>query len=381
MNNTFITPEFLAKYAVFAGLQRELVVALSNYSPELQAYLAVSHVPRGPGGSYPGRSPNLPRNAPEGNIGLMRDYFNVTPVFSELMFRRRFRMSRRLFCRIAKTLGENDPYFTQRRDCTSKLGISPYQKCAAALRQLAYGTSADAQDEYLRIAESTAIETLKRFCMGVIQAFKSRYQRRPTPEDVERILEVNAHRGFPGMLGSLDCMHWEWKNCPKAWKGAYTGKEGTPSLVLEVVATQDLWIWHSFFGLPGSLNDINVLDRSNLFQDLSLGVAPPCQYTVNGNLYTTPYYLADGIYPEWATLVKTFSSPQDPKKKMFSKVQEATRKDVECAFGVLQARFAIIKGPSRMWQPAHLELIMNCCIILHNMIVEEEGSCVMVNLI
>lgn len=58
--------------------------------------------------------------------------------------------------------------------------------------------------------------------------------------------------------------------------------------------------------------------------------------------------------------------------KHFSKVQEATRKDVERAFGVLQARFGIIRGPSRMWQPSVLYLIMNACIILHNMIIEDE---------
>jgi hypothetical protein len=32
-----------------------------------------------------------------------------------------------------------------------------------------------------------------------------------------------------------------------------------PTMILEVVASQDLWIRHSFFGLPGSLNDVNVL--------------------------------------------------------------------------------------------------------------------------
>ena len=59
------------------------------------------------------------------------------------------------------------------------------------------------------------------------------------------------------------------------------------------------------------------------------------------------YYLADGIYPTWATLVKTIPSPLGNKKKHFAKCQEAVRKDVECAFGVLQARFAIIRGPPR----------------------------------
>ena len=58
----------------------------------------------------------------------------------------------------------------------------------------------------------------------------------PNAEETREILNKNEARGFPGMLGSIDCMHWYWKNCPKAWAGQYLGKDGTPSLVLEVSA-------------------------------------------------------------------------------------------------------------------------------------------------
>jgi hypothetical protein len=75
------------------------------------------------------------------------------------------------------------------------------------------------------------------------------------------------------------------------------------------VASHDLWIWHAFFGLPGSLNDINVLHRSPLFAKLSNGEAPRVNYNINGHNYSMGYYLADGIYPSWATLVKTIPEP------------------------------------------------------------------------
>jgi hypothetical protein len=53
-------------------------------------------------------------------------------------------------------------------------------------------------------------------------------------------------------------------------------------------------------------------------------------------------------------------------------MQEAYRKDVERAFGVLQARFNIIRTAARMWNRDHLDDIMHACVILHNMIVEDE---------
>nr|VDD38709.1 unnamed protein product [Brassica oleracea] len=112
------------------------------------------------------------------------------------------------------------------------------------------------------------------------------------------------YRGFPGMIGSIDCMHWEWKNCPTAWKGQYSRGLGT-------------------------LNDINVLDRSPVFDDIINSQVLNVTFFVNGREYHMAYYLTD-----------------EPEVVLFGKKQEAVRKDVERAFGVLQARFAIVKNPA-----------------------------------
>ncbi|KAL8501146.1 hypothetical protein ACS0TY_020639 [Phlomoides rotata] len=52
--------------------------------------------------------------------------------------------------------------------------------------------------------------------------------------------------------------------------------------------------------------------------------------------------------------------------------QESCRKDVERAFGVLQNRFAIVANPVRFWSKSDLHDIMSACIIMHNMIIEDE---------
>jgi len=123
-------------------------------------------------------------------------------------------------------------------------------------------------------------------------------------------------------------------------------------------------LWYAF----------NVLHRSHLFAKLAEGTAPEVNYTINGHDYTMGYYLADGIYPSWATFVKSISQPMGNKKKYFAKAQEAARKDVERAFGVLQSRFAIVRGPSRVWDTETLGNIMKACVIMHNMIIEDEGA-------
>ncbi|TVU18572.1 hypothetical protein EJB05_34679, partial [Eragrostis curvula] len=258
-------------------------------------------------GSLPGRH-NVPRDILGGHDRIYRDYFADQCVYNDKHFRRRFRMSRSLFLRIVSKVEAHDDYFRQKTNAAGVLGASPIQKVVAAFRMLAYGMSADSLDDYVRMGESTIIECLNHFVQAVVEVFGEEYLRAPNAQDTARLMAVNSARGFPGMLGSIDCMHWKWDKCPTAWRGAYTGHKDEPTMILEAVASKDLWIWHSFFGLPGSLNDVNVLRRSPLFQSLTCGTAPQVEYMVNGNKYTMGYYLADGIYPAWATFVKAFSN-------------------------------------------------------------------------
>ena len=86
-----------------------------------------------------------------------------------------------------------------------------------------------------------------------------------------------------------------------------------------------------------------MLDSSHLFSNLTQGIAPPAHYFIQEKEYYMGYYLADGIYPKWSTIVQTIQEPRSPKNKYFATQQEACRKYVERAFGVLQSRFAIVK--------------------------------------
>ena len=133
--------------------------------------------------------------------------------------------------------------------------------------------------------------------------------RKPNNEDIARLLAHGERRCFPGMLGSIDCMHWKWKNCPFAWKDQYYGHIREPTIILEAIASYDLRIWHAFFGLPELNNNINVLEWSHVFNELVEGCAPAVHYSINSHDYTMGYYLTDGIYPKWATFVKKISFP------------------------------------------------------------------------
>jgi hypothetical protein len=217
------------------------------------------------------------RRRQEAHQQLVLDCFGVsgTPkVFPKWYFRRRFRMGAELFQHICGVVARYDTFFQQRGNCTSLLGHSTLQKVTAAIRLMAYGIPADLVDDHLAMAESTTIYCLRWFAWAIIKCFGVQYLRAPNAQDTERILTKNATRGFPGLLGSIDCMHWRWKNCPATWHGQFTGHVKDPTIILEAVTDHETCFWHAYFGMPRSCNDINVLNRSPLFANLANGEAP-----------------------------------------------------------------------------------------------------------
>ncbi|CAL5339144.1 unnamed protein product [Camellia sinensis] len=165
------------------------------------------------GGSVVGHK-YIRRDRWKGHERLFIDYL-ANPVYSSVTFQRRFRMRRPLYLQILNAIELHDPYFVQKQDTTYILGLSPLQKMTSIMRILSYGVAADVFDDYIRIGESIAIQSLQHFCNSVIEIFEPEYLRSPTSTDIARLLAIGEVLGFPGMLGSLDCMHWEWKNCPK----------------------------------------------------------------------------------------------------------------------------------------------------------------------
>jgi hypothetical protein len=186
------------------------------------------------------------------------------------------------------------------------------------------------------MAESTYFKTVGRFSRAVMAVFGKDYLQAPTEQDTAIIMRKMQVEDFSGMLGSIDCMHWGWKDCPFAWQGLYKGHTRVCSVILEAALDHELWIWHAFFGMAGTHNDINMLHRSPVFARLAEGQDPEVNFGVNGHTYNKGYYLADGIYSQWSTVVKTIAAPSSEKQSHFAKCQKACWKDVEQAFEVLK---------------------------------------------
>ncbi|CAK8541778.1 unnamed protein product [Lathyrus sativus] len=134
-------------------------------------------------------------------------------------------------------------------------------------------------DDYLRIGETTILKCVDKFTRGVISVFVPQYLQKQTFEDIECLLQMGEACGFP----------WQYVR----------GDHGKPTVMLEAIASQDLWISHAFFGVASSNNNTNAFNQFDVFNDVMQGRALEAHYSVNDTEYNMGYFLLDGIYPKW----------------------------------------------------------------------------------
>ena len=93
---------------------------------------------------------------------------------------------------------------------------------------------------------------------------------------------------------------------------------------------------------------------------------------MNHHDHSVAYWLAHGISLKYACFVKTIPNATTRMQKFFRTAQEAKRKDIERAFGILQARFHILTCPCRLWNRNAMDTVMRTCVLLHNLMIDYE---------
>jgi hypothetical protein len=306
---------------------------------------------------------------------VMQDWMGPTPTFDDKQFERTFRIKRNMVDGLLGKLVNHDPFWTTTIDSCGRQSIDPVVKFLTAMKLVCYGVSFSAFKDYYQMGESTARLCMAKLCRGIYECeeISAFYLRFPSKSDARNI--VNLHKrvhGIPGMLGSLDVTKVHWANCPTAWKGQFEGKEGVPTIGLEAVADYNCWIWHSAFGFPGTMNDLNIWDRSPLFASMTDGTHNEIDipFVINGEVFQQLFYLVDGIYPLLARFVSSVKDPTNVIDQFFTKKQEAARKDVERAFGIWKKKFLSVGKSVTYHERDGIFYLVKATIVLHNMMVQ-----------
>ncbi|CAL2230970.1 unnamed protein product [Prunus armeniaca] len=119
-------------------------------------------------------------------------------------------------------------------------------------------------NEIVRIRKSIILESLVRFCEAIETLYTRDYLRKPTPRDLQRLLQKTKARGFLVMIGSIDYIHKEIMGIGMAKKVSFW----------KLLHSFNAWVWHAFFRVVESQNDLNMLGQSPVFNDVLRGQAP-----------------------------------------------------------------------------------------------------------
>jgi len=137
-------------------------------------------------------------------------------------------------------------------------------------------------------------------------------------------------------------------------------------------------------GHPGRWNDKTLVQFDHLSTDLRDGKKysdigfellqrDPVTDNIKAVRYTGVWLIVDNGYLSWSTLVPPVTNPSTWQEFRFSKWIESIRKDVECTFGILKCRFAVLKRGITLHGIEATDKIWLTCCALHNFLLEEDG--------
>ena len=300
------------------------------------------------------------------------------PLFNDRQFDVMFRISRSRFQRLMEDVAATGkPFYLKTRDLFNRKGSSIEAKLLLPLKTLAYGVPPHTFRDYFQQSTTLARKCVQVFVDTVFEIYKEEYLRCPTRADLRNILNLHKEvHGVYGMVGSLDCMHSPWKNCPMAWQGSYLGAKGHPTIVLEAACDHNLWFWHAAHGYAGSLTDKTILSLSPLldnivngkFSALEAGLVP---FTIEGEQFDKTWFLCDSAYPDYSRFVTKILEPLTEQESKFTAWQESARKDIERGFGVFQSKLQYVARPIHDMHLATIAVKFAACMIIHNMCVSD----------
>ena len=108
---------------------------------------------------------------------------------------------------------------------------------------------------------------------------------------------------------------------------------------------------------PGSWNDktvvlfdtyIKAIKRGEILQDNIFTIFEKCGCKIVEVKYQRLWIVVENGYHDWSITVQPFTNKKFRDEISWSEWMESTRKDVECAFGILKGRWRILKTDVRL---------------------------------
>ena len=292
---------------------------------------------------------------------------------------RKLRLPWSVFDSLAREM-EADPDLQQSNPRAVPLRL----KLCAALRHLATGHSLDGLEESFKMSA----QTMRDFFWGTFipwmmaRKYEENVYAPRNMDELQEVCDEYDYAGFPGCCGSVDGVHVLWYGFKSGARADFVGKEKQPTLVFGVTVDHRYRIMHVTSAHAGTTNDKFVIRgddfhtrimHTQLYKDYKFDLL-----TSRDGIrarYKGCYVLCDGGYGDWRNLVSAFSCVEPfSHRANWSHRVGSVRKDSECTFGVLKARFRVLTSRIYRCNATDVENMFKVCCCLHNMIMRARDA-------
>ncbi|XP_051181029.1 protein ALP1-like [Lolium perenne] len=274
-----------------------------------------------------------------------------SPTCPDPEFRAAFRMSRATFDALCDDLSAA----VAKEDTALRAAIPVHQRVAVCLWRLATGEPLREVSRRFGLGISTCHNIVLQVCAALTTVLLPRTIR--WPHD----LSFHNTSGIPGVVGAL-CTDHIPIGPPKDGVADYYNRRLTErntkasySVAVQAVVAPDGAFTDISIGLPGSLSDAAVLDRSALHSSCQSGALGPHHRLVGGKSYP----LTDWMLVPYAHRNLTWA------QHAFNERVAAARAAAQDAFRNLKARWRCLQRRAEHKLPDLHNMIGACCV-LHN---------------
>ncbi|XP_069621426.1 uncharacterized protein [Ranitomeya imitator] len=263
----------------------------------------------------------------------------------------------------------------RRRDTQMRFSISPAERLMVTIRFLATGESFSSLHFQYRLGISTISGIIRDTCRALWECLQVEYIPEPSQE---RWLEIaqNFHQicQFPNCVGAVDGKHIRIVKPSGSGSQFYNYKKYF-SIVLMAIADAQCKFIAVDIGAYGRANDSQIFKNSPMGRRLygeTFDFPPPRPLPGTTSPPLPFVCVGDDAFQLSPHLLKPFgSSGLTQRKKIYNYRLTRARRVVECAFGILTAKWRVLLTAIKL-QTETVDDVVKACVVLHNFVLSKE---------
>uniref|UniRef100_A0A023F1D4 Putative nuclease harbi1-like protein n=1 Tax=Triatoma infestans TaxID=30076 RepID=A0A023F1D4_TRIIF len=265
----------------------------------------------------------------------------------------------------------------KRKDTHLRRAISASERLTLTLRFLATGDSYHSLSYLFRIPVTTIARIIPEVCGVIFKVMKADYLQTPTSEEEWYAIAKDFEEiwNFPNCIGALDGKHVVMK-APKNSGSLYFNYKGTFSIVLMALVDAKYKFFYVDAGCNGRISDGGVYANCSLsaaMENNTLNIPNP--RPLPNESEPAPFVMvADDAFAMQSYLLKPFPYKNQPGfNRVFNYRLSRARRVVENAFGLISAKFRVLRKPIEL-PPEKVKSIVLAICALHNFLLSKPSS-------